>query len=654
MLNAGRDSALRPLALFGLLSLAWTWPLATRLSTRIAHDAGDPVLNAWILWWTTQAVPFTERWWNPPIFYPAPGALALSEHLFGIAVFTAPLHAVGFNPAAAYNIAVILTCWLSGYFAYLLGKQLTGSTFGGIVCGVAFGCAPYRAGQLAHLQVLAAQWMPLTLYAMHRYIEDERKRWLVLFALSWLLQALSNGYYLLFFPLLIGAWLVWFGTARQKMTLAGTFAASSLLLVPTLLEYRHVHEHFGLRRSMGEMLMFSARPSSFFQIPDLLAFWPATKAQTPEGHLFPGLTAVALLVLGAVMLVSRGQLLAAFRRRSSAIFYSLAAVVFWWFSFGPAHDSDTFAAALLHPYTLLTWLPGFEGLRVPARFAMVAAFCLAVAASIVAARVVFGPRWLKPAVAGLILLGLLADGWLEPMPLVPLPSRFPLPPVEDALVLELPLDDPAIGVASMYRAISHGRPLVNGYSGHFPPHHGLLATALRRGDPTALRYLAIARPLIVLVHRNHDRDGRWRAFVEGAGGIPHDESGLGPVFVIPPQPREKRPPYGAHLPSRPVPAPGGYAAVDLGAGHTIRGIEIALEGRYEDVAPKSLIETSIDGATWSTAWEGWTGGLALAGTLDDQRRGPLRFVLPDVHARYVRISPAPPWVADAMQIFTAH
>ena len=646
---------MRYLGLFFLISIAWTWPLATRLSTRLAHDSGDPVLNAWILWWNTQALPFTTRWWNPEIFYPAAGAFALSEHLFGLAVFTAPMHAAGLNAAAAYNIALILTCGLSGYFAFLLGRHLTGSTFGGIVCGVAFTCAPYRAGQLAHLQVLAAQWMPLTLFAMHRYVVENRRVWLAVFAAAWLLQALSNGYYLLFFPLLIGLWLLWFGNLRQKGVLLATFAASSLLLLPTLLKYREVHAHFGLRRSVGEMLMFSARPASFLQIPDLLAFWPSTRAQTPEGHLFPGVTVIALVLLGAIVLLQRRGAARVVRERSAGLFYASAAVIFWWLSFGPVPPGAGVGEALLHPYTLLTWLPGFEGLRVPARLAMLAALCLAVAASIAAVRLrdLVPQRSARTFLSLLLVAGVLADGWLEPLPLVPVPSRFRLPAVENAAVLELPFDDPTINAAAMYRSMSHRRPLINGYSGHFPPHHALLARALRRGDPTSLRFFAAGRPLVVLVHRAHDQNGRWRELVESVGGAIQEESGLGPVFVVPPQPIEKVPPAGAILPSTPVPAPGGYAAVDLGAEHVIRAIEFDLHERYEDVAPRSRIEVSTDGTTWTPAWEGWTGGLALAGTLEDQIRAPLRIPLPDLSARYLRIRPAPPWVADAIRVIGA-
>ena len=108
-----------------MLALAWLWPVPARLTSRVPHDLGDPLLNTWILWWNTQAIPFTERWWNAPFFYPAPATLALSEHLFGIAVFTAPLHFLGLNPVGAYNVAMILASALSGYFAFLLGRKVT-------------------------------------------------------------------------------------------------------------------------------------------------------------------------------------------------------------------------------------------------------------------------------------------------------------------------------------------------------------------------------------------------------------------------------------------------------------------------------------------------------------------------------------------------
>ena len=398
MLNAGAGEQGRPVGIqhsalisagFLALAVAWTWPMAAWLSMRIPHDPGDPVLNTWILWWNAHTVPFTSDWWNPPIFYPMPGALALSEHLAGIAVFTTPLQLAGVGPIAAYNLALIASGWLSGYFAFALGRRLTGSIFAGIVAGLAFALAPYRASQLSHLQVLTSQWMPLALLAMHAWIDEGRARWLVLFAIAWLLQALSNGYYLLFFPILILLWLLWFvdwiRAWRRGAALAATFAGSSLLLVPSLLHYKQIHEALGLHRSVDEMRTFSGHLASFAQPAELLTFWPTARAQTQEGFLFPGVMVVVVVLAGAIALMVRRQVRAAFRHRSPAVFYATAAVLFSWLCFGPGRHVS-FEEAMWRPYTLLMLLPGFEGLRVPARFAMLAALCLSVAASIAAAR----------------------------------------------------------------------------------------------------------------------------------------------------------------------------------------------------------------------------------------------------------------------------
>jgi hypothetical protein len=639
---------LHALGFFFLLSIAWTWPLVTRLSSRIPHDVGDPLLNAWILWWNTQAVPFTEAWWSPPIFYPMAGAFALSEHLAGVALFTAPLHFLGVNALAAYNVALVLSCWLSAFFAFLLGRRLTGSTWAGLLAGVAFGFAPYRASQLSHLQVLTAQWMPLALYAMHQYLGDRGRRWLMLFGAAWVIQALSNGYYLLFFPVLVALWLAWFVDWRREprrgLALAGTFAASSLLLVPTLLRYRAVHGALGLTRTREEMAGYSATFGSFSETGHMLAFWTPDPTAPSEAFLFPGLTVAALLLAGTAALLGSWRLRDAVTSRSPAVFYATAALVLWWLCFGPS-ESDSVGAVVSRPYTVLTWLPGFSGLRVPARFAMLAALCAAMAAAIAAARLAPTVRWQRLASAGIIAAGLFVDGWIRPMPLEVPPARVILPDAPNALVLELPPDDLIVDVPAMYRAMLHGRPLVNGFSGHRPPHYGLLATSLMRGDPSPLTYLAAGRPLIVIVHRRLDPRGEWRGLVEQAGGAVHEESGTGPIYLVPPSPRQRTPGLGQALNATAVHT-GDGAVLDLGAPQLVRGVTINLRWRHAEMGTGMQVETSLDGHAWVTAWDDWTGAPALAAALEDQRVVPMRIYLPDVRARFLRLHPVPAWAAQ--------
>ena len=48
----------------------------------------------------------------------------------------------------------------------------------------------FRAAQMPHLQTLWACWMPLGLYALHRFVGEKRRRHLVLFAVCWLMSPL--------------------------------------------------------------------------------------------------------------------------------------------------------------------------------------------------------------------------------------------------------------------------------------------------------------------------------------------------------------------------------------------------------------------------------------------------------------------------------
>ena len=116
------------------------------------------------------------------------------------------------------------------------------------------------------------------------------------------------------------------------------------------------------------------------------------------------------------------------------------------------------------PYTFLVHLPGFDSLRVPARFAMLATLCFATAAGLAFARIAprqNQSRWLVAAVA---IIGLMADGWMRTMPLAAPPGRLMLADLPQALMLALPANQGQIDVAAMYRQTVHGRPIVNGYS----------------------------------------------------------------------------------------------------------------------------------------------------------------------------------------------
>jgi hypothetical protein len=146
------------------------------------------------------------------------------------------------------------------------------------------------------------------------------------------------------------------------------------------------------------------------------------------------------------------------------------------------------------------FVPGFDGLRVPARFAMVVTFTLAVLGGLGAAVLARIARARTVAIAA--SLAIVLESLAIPIPinqnsteylqpgLAPLPgslSASAVPPVYGFVpslpaataIVELPIGEPAFDVRYMFYSTSHWKPLVNGYSGGEPVAYGQLDQRLR-------------------------------------------------------------------------------------------------------------------------------------------------------------------------------
>ncbi len=289
-------------ALYVVLALVYGWPLLGALGTRLPFDAGDPALNAWIFWWNAHAVPLTPAWWNAPIFFPTPGAFALSETLLALTPLTTPLQWAGASHVVAYNVAFLASFPAAALAAHALAHRLTGRHDAALLAGLAFGFNPYRAAQLPHLQVLWSCWMPLCLLGLHRYLESPRARFLALAGVCWLLNGLTSGYFLMYFGVLVGLWMLWFARSwRLWIAISGVLAVASLAMAPVLIGYIQRQGALGLARDPGEISQFAADLSGLWvsRTAWLPAFWTLTPRQ--EGELYPGLVIMALSLAGGFM-----------------------------------------------------------------------------------------------------------------------------------------------------------------------------------------------------------------------------------------------------------------------------------------------------------------------------------------------------------------
>jgi hypothetical protein len=721
------------------VTIALTYPLILQMGSVLPNDAGDPALNTWILWWNTQTMPLSTEWWNAPVFFPAPGVISFSENLLGLSLISTPLYWLGAGPQTAYNIVFLLTFALSAFGGYLLGYELTKRHDAAFIAGLLFGFAPYRIAHLPQIQSLASFPMPFALLGLHRYLRDPRPKWLALFAAGWFLQGLCNGYYLLFFSVFVGLWILWFASPwrhpRAFLSIGAAWALAALPMVPLLLRYRSVHTRFGFTRDFDTIRQFSADVAALVEASPHLALWGWLRPlRRGEGELFAGVTIMVLVAGGAILLhdwglprrdkwsvarivlavlaaagvaaglasiafgrftvepfgvrllsvsnpvnaVTRSLVLAialaatsrglrrAYAGRSVLVFYAIAALVMWVLSLGPVPSLMGTPLVDRGPYALLMLFPGFNALRVPARFWMVATLCLAVVGAVIFDRLTSTRVRARVVLAALVSIVALSDAWMAAMPLVrtPPPSKaLECAGAGRGPLVELPLGYSYSDAAAMYRQMAHGRPLVNGYSGYFPPHYAALRFGLTLRDHDVLTELA-ARGVTDIVVDRSDSDGRWDTYVashpqatlvcrEGkqslyrvmptaaaetpaATGVPLSVAVIRPnineaaASLMIDQDRTTRWESGPQSNRTAI-------EIDLGSVRTVAGVDLFLGPFIEDFPRGLIIEASNDGQAWREVWKGGSAGLAFVAALESPREVPLRYRFSPTPARLLRM-----------------
>jgi hypothetical protein len=207
------------------------------------------------------------------------------------------------------------------------------------------------------------------------------------------------------------------------------------------------------------------------------------------------------------------------------------------------------------------FVPGFDGLRVPARFAMIVALGLAGLAGHGAAAIA-RRRHGTTAVALFTALAV-AESWAVPLPLndnstdykqsglAPLPGmlalgsatpevyRFAAQLPASSVLLELPIGEVAFETRYMFYSTSHWRALVNGYSGGAPVEYGLWTEQLSgaiEGPDAAWQAVLASRATHIVVHEGSyigDQGSRISDFVRAHGGQELAVFGSDRVFAVP-------------------------------------------------------------------------------------------------------------------------
>jgi hypothetical protein len=438
-----------------------------------ALERSDQLLHAWILDWVYHRLP-RAPWalFDANIFWPHPKPLALSDHLFGVAVTLLPVRLLTAEPLRVNALGTVLTFVLAGVAVWALVIRLTGSRAAALVAGVLYAFNPFRLGNLDQVQLLTDYATPLAFLFLHRFQDGGRGRDLVALAAALAWQILCSAYLGAYLAPVLGVALLWGfarGRPRRRPPARAWLAAAGVgfvMLAPFLLPYVELGATLGLHQHIVNSVALS--------LP--LDALTCTRGCGPL--LGPVLGAGMVLALAGV--VPGGG--AARGVRST---YVLAALTALALAIGPyVHRTAPAAEAAPGflgpgPYLLL-WhgVPGFDGLRAPTRAVALVHLALAVLAGVGVTRVAgaLGTPGRRRA-AELVALAaavVTALAMRPPLRVEPMPGRADAPPVYAALAAD-PAGGPVVELPMRlesdeytYYSSFHRRPLVNGYSGVLP------------------------------------------------------------------------------------------------------------------------------------------------------------------------------------------
>ncbi len=306
-------------AAFAVLTLLFTYPIWTSPDSTLT-GMGDELHQTWVMAWDAHALRSDPgALFDTNTFYPRKNTLALSENLLATAVLVAPINWAG-HPILAYNVALLMSFFLSGIGMALWVRYLTASTAAGLFAGVLWAFGPAKFGQLAHLQMLSGQWVPFAFLAVAHYLETVKLRYAVGAALLYCVQflaSLSHGLMLL--PCMVLYALSGLGMRSRR---AGSLPATRLLrdlliagalmaviLLPLMAPYMQVRSAEGFAHDVEILAALSARPTSFISPSGFNRagyMQPLSQAYTTaEGNLFPGVVVYLLLLVGTLWLLPK-------------------------------------------------------------------------------------------------------------------------------------------------------------------------------------------------------------------------------------------------------------------------------------------------------------------------------------------------------------
>ena len=430
----------------------------------------DPMFSMWRISWIAHALRHSPaHLLDGNVFHPSTSTLTQSDATLLEGVLATPLLWASVSPTTAYNLLLLGGIAASGVAMFLLARGVIGGTGPALVSAAIFTMTPYRIEHFMHLELQWAMWIPLTFWSLHRAVDEGSVRRGALAGLFLFLQIVSCVYYGVFLAIASSLLVLLLGLADPRRFVAALPGLAVGGLVAVALTAPYAWPYVKTARMLGprdlaEVASYSATPLSYLTSPpqNWLWGWTSSRWGGRELSLYPGIVAVALA-------------LAAIAHRPRRLVW-----VYWVVAAG-AVDLSFGVHGWLYP--VLLHLPGLQGLRVPARWSVVACCAIALLAGLgvraLQERVSGSPA--RAAMVAAAIVAIAVDFANTGMYLMTADKpddatvyrimRSMGPGVVIELPLPVPEGLPGRDAQYEYWSIAHWYPLVNGYSGYYPPEY---------------------------------------------------------------------------------------------------------------------------------------------------------------------------------------
>lgn len=325
---------------------------------------GDFGTNLWNLWWVKYAVLDLHQspLWTKMVF--APDGMVLTSHSLSLAngLLATPITYL-WEPVVAYNGLFLLHTWLTAWGIHVWAKQRTSSA-GAMTTALIVACGGFRLSHLNHLNLFSTGFLAWSWWAWDAYLAERRLRDGIAFALLWVATVFACWYHGIAVGLYAGVTLLVWTVERKQLCWKSISCFFSSLAVLGLFVFAYVRDPdiagLGLPDTNGTHPAIAAQWSNGLR-DFLLPVWLSRRPLGSEWSFHPGWFVMLTGIIGLVLSFKHRSDSSQCKMRDATLVAVLMIL-----SLGPVAVSA--GRVFVLPAFLVSLIPGFDTLRVYARF----------------------------------------------------------------------------------------------------------------------------------------------------------------------------------------------------------------------------------------------------------------------------------------------